>query len=234
MKKVNQKNKKRGGCYWINNNPYASVTTILSVIAKPALMYWFGKEVYYAMVKDPSLGEKAALAAPYITNDKAKTRGTFIHSLVETYKRGFRVDDDMIPVDYLGYSNAFYKFIDDLDPTFKIREKTVFSKENHYAGTLDVVLELGTGDYVIDVKTGKNIYQEAFIQGSAYQQALKEEGVETAGVGVLLLMANGDYEFKTTTDTVDLFEAFMATKKLWEFINKESLQKIDYFRKVVE
>jgi hypothetical protein len=53
---------RRGGFYWhTDGRPYISVTTVLSVIDKPALRYWFGKEVYRAMVVNPTLGEKEAL-----------------------------------------------------------------------------------------------------------------------------------------------------------------------------
>ena len=68
-----QRNDRRGGFYWVDNKPYVSVTTALSVIDKPALRYWFGKQVYLAMTKDPTLNEKAALSAPYQMSDKAKS-----------------------------------------------------------------------------------------------------------------------------------------------------------------
>lgn len=239
MKNKNLKGKKRGGCYWKKINgeekPFGSVTSIISIIDKPALRYWFGKEVYYAMVKDPSLSEKTALASPYVSNEKAKKRGTTVHSIVEAYKFGNKVEDIDIQKEYLGYAKAFYKFVEDMNPVFREQEKTVFSEKNHYAGTLDVVLTLGTGDYVIDIKTGKNIYLEAFIQGSAYKNVLDEEarldenGKELAGVGVLLLKENGDYELKTTSETKELFEVFKACKTVWEFLNKKTLDKIGYF-----
>ena len=48
MTNGNNKNLRRGGFYWIDNKPYVSVTKVLEVLDKPALRYWFGKEVYYA------------------------------------------------------------------------------------------------------------------------------------------------------------------------------------------
>ena len=76
---TNQKEFKRGGFYWIEDKPFVSVTNILKIIDKPALRRWVGKEVYLAMVKDPTISEAEALSAPYKKSEKASLRGKAIH-----------------------------------------------------------------------------------------------------------------------------------------------------------
>jgi len=217
--------KKRGNFYWINKAPFASVTQILKAIDKPALRYWFGKEVYYAMVKNPTLGEKEALSAPYKTSGKARERGKTIHSVVEAYKSSKTVIET-IPEEFKGYVKAFYGWIEGEKIKIEEREKTVVSKKHNYAGTLDLLVLKDKSRWIIDVKTGKDIYPEAFLQLSAYKHALEEDTeIKVDRIGVLLLQENGKHKFAEGEDN---FEVFLAIKKLWEFLNKDICKKVGY------
>ena len=104
----NLKSQKRGGFYWKEEKPYVSVTEILKVINKPALMYWHGEQIYWAMVKDPTLPKEIAMRAPYEVSDKAKSRGTTVHSIVEAYK--YTGGEIEVAEEFKGYQDAFSKF----------------------------------------------------------------------------------------------------------------------------
>jgi hypothetical protein len=212
------RNERRGGFYWKNQTPYVSVTNILKVLDKPALRYWFGREVYRAMVVDPTLGEQEALSAPYKTSDVAKNRGTTIHSIVESYKT--TGEQIVPPAEYKEYANAFYSWVKDYKMTITEHEKTVFDEVNRIAGTMDLICKNNGDTWVIDVKTGKDIYDEAFLQVSAY---MKMSGANRGGV--LLLQDNGKYKF---AECPDYFEYFLSTKKIWEFINRELCEEVGY------
>jgi len=229
--KTNLKSEKRAGFYWMDGKPYASVTQILSVIDKPALRYWFGKEVFYAMVNNPNLTEKEALAMPYQKSKTAMERGTTVHSIVEAFKNT-KTKIAGIPDQYKGYADAFYLWSDTVNAEIIAQEKTVVSKEHGYAGTLDLLVKMPNEayPYIVDVKTGKDIYAEAFMQVSAYQRALHENKILTSGVGVLLLCEDGSYKFQVLKDTKRQIAGFYATKTLWETINEEMLKKIGYFK----
>ena len=231
---------RRGGFYWSDGRPYVSVTTVLQAIDKPALRRWVGKEVYLAMVKTPTLSEAEALGAPYKTSDKAKARGTTIHSIVEAYKKnGIKISPEL--EQFKGYAQAFHKWVGDYEMHILENEKTIISKSERYAGTCDLLLrnygrtlkDDKTGKFIkrmpniwlVDVKTGKDIYDEAFLQLSAYKHALEENGEKVDRAGVLLLQENGNYKF---AESEDYFEYFLATKKLWEFLNREDCKKIGY------
>lgn len=230
--KQNLKNKRRGGFYWREDVPYVSVTEILKIPDKPALRYWFGQQVYRAMVLNPSMSEQEALAAPYQTSKSAMSRGTTVHSIVEAYKHT-NEHIDSIPEDFRGYARAFYKWIGDYGAAIVDRERSVFSEKYKLAGTLDLTATLQVDDlpYVIDIKTGKDIYEEAFYQTAAYRHMLAEEGIKTQGVAVLLLREDGEYDFKKRTEPdvlAEYLEIFLHYKRAWEIKNRTMLLKMKY------
>lgn len=224
------KTNKRGGFYFKDGKPYLSTTTILSIIAKPALAYWYGKEVYWAMVQDPSMDEKTAMAVPYQSGNKAKLRGTTVHSIVEAYKTtGEELEG--IPEDFHKYATAFYTFMKEHNVEIVEQEKTVFDDVNRVAGTLDMYCKIGGKFHVVDVKTGKDIYPEVELQLSSYAHMLRLEGKPVDTLSVLLLetgedgQPTGNFKFKTCAED---FEAFMSAKKLWEWNNREKLFKAGF------
>lgn len=218
--------------YWVEEKPYLSVTAILSVIDKPALRYWFGKQVYLAMVANPNLQEKEALTSPYNVSDTAKDRGKTIHSVVEAYKKGSTINLEGTPEALQGFVKAFYRAMEEIDITFIEQEKTIVSKTHRIAGTLDILAKVDGRIYVLDIKTGKDIYQEAFLQTSAYKSILEDNGEKIDGVGVLLLKEDGAYKFETRIDLEAETKAFYACKDLYVGLHKEDLDKVGYFGEV--
>ena len=214
---------RRGEFYWIDNVPYISVTNILKVIAKPALRYWFGGEVYNAMIEDPSLSRKEALAAPWRKTKSAQERGSAVHSLVETWKTTGQVVGLTGP--YREYALAFSKWLDATGANIKEHERTVVSKKYGYAGTLDAIVDINGKTLVMDVKTGKDLYPEVHLQLSAYRLALSEQGVETDGTCALLLREDGTFKFEYGTDKS---KGFLAALYLFRELNAELLEKVMY------
>lgn len=226
------KNTRRAGFYFDKTEPYLSVTEVLKIIAKPQIVYWFGKEVYRAMAIDPTIDEKTALAAPYKTSGSAKTRGTTVHSIVEAYKTTGEVIET-IPEEFKGYATAFYQFMKDHKVEIIEQEKTIFDKENKVAGTLDMYVKIGDKLMIVDVKTGKDIYNEVRLQNSAYAHMLRLAGHKVDEIAVLLLETGEDgkptskYKFATLEED---FDAFLACKKVYEWANKEKLIKFGYLK----
>lgn len=227
---MDQRTGKRGGLYFKDNKPMLSVTEILKCIDKPALRYWFGQEVFYAMVKNPALNEKEALAAPYTASKGATDIGSTVHSIVEAYKTtGQKIES--IPEEFKGYATAFYKFMDEVKPEIIEQEKTVFDEENRIAGTLDMYAKIGGSFYILDIKTGKDIYAESELQLSAYAHMLRSEGKPVDNIGVVLLekgedkLPTGNYKFAPRTEN---YPVFLSVKNLYEWINREKLLKVGY------
>jgi len=222
---------RRGGFYWVEKDPYLSVTTILSgSIPKPALQYWYGQQVYYATIKDPSIDEKTALSAPYKKSESATGRGKLVHSVVEAFKNtGEHIES--IPIQFQGYVTAFYDFMRDHKPELLEQEKKVMDEENLVAGTLDLYIKLGESYMVIDVKTGKDIYPETALQLSAYAKMLRDEGKRVDAVGVLLLetgaddLPTGKYKFQVMEER---FDVFLSCLEVYKFLNLSKLTKVGY------
>jgi hypothetical protein len=222
------KEDKRGGFYWDGGEPYISVTQVLKVIDKPALRHWVGREVFLAMVKNPTMSEQEALSAPYAKTRAGAERGSAVHSIVEAWETTGKVIET-VPEPYKPYADAFYKWTQDNDLVLQEHEKTVLSKTHRYAGTLDLIVKKHKdGLWIIDVKTGKDIYKEAHIQLSAYKHALKEDyGMDIERTGVLLLQETGNYKFE---ETADVFPVFLSCLEIWKFLNKEDCIKVGYLK----
>jgi hypothetical protein len=212
---------RRGGIYFEGNKQYVSVTHVLSeVLRKKPLEYWFGQQVYYAMLKDPSLDERTALAAPYKISESAADRGTTIHSLAESYKTSGKIIDT-VPQQFKGYATALYKWIDDFKPVFIENEKRVFNDQHGYAGSLDAIIELNGKRLVLDLKTNKdgNVYTEAHLQVSAYINCLPD----IDGGIIVALGEDGNYSHQTCKDG---FTAFIHALELYKFLNQDKLKKL--------
>lgn len=218
------KTEKRGAFYFDDKIPYVSVTNILKVIDKPAIRYWYGKQIYFAMLADPTLNEAEAMASPYKVSDKAKSRGSTVHSLIEALKGGAKIGE--VPEEFAGYKKAFESWMEDIKPEIIENEKTVINKLDKYAGTLDMLAKVGGKLHVVDFKTSKTgeTYMEAELQVSAYAKALGNiEGAIIVGLG-----ENGKYTHKNVVEMDRLYKAFIACRDLWYFLNKEDSEKVGY------
>lgn len=217
-----RKTKRRGGFYWLGENedkPYVSVTTVVDIIAKPALMYWFGGQVYKAMVVDPTLSKKEAFSNAFALNKKSKDRGTAVHSIVEAWKNIDEVKGK--DSQYRGYAEAFEKWLEDNDVKVIENEKTVQSEKYKYAGTLDMLAEINGDLTVIDFKTGKDLYPEVHLQLSAYKRACEESGHDVEETMAVLLNEDGTYKQEIGKDK---FGGFLAAMKLWAEYNDELVE----------
>lgn len=221
---MDKRTTKRSGMYFIEGKYYPSVTQILSVIDKPALRYWFGKQVYQAVALNPDMNEQQALAEPYKVSESAKDRGSAVHDIVEAWENTGKVVG--LEGQFKGYAQAFESWIKSNNIKLLEHERSVYSKKYRYAGTLDLLVKVNGFDKptLIDVKTGKDIYAEAHLQVSAYKQALLEDGVELQDTAILLLQEDGTFKYETGKDKL---RAFLACKVLWEGLNEELLKKAD-------
>jgi hypothetical protein len=222
MSQTDKRSSRRGGFYWNEANiPFATVTTILGdVIRKKGLEYWLKEQVFLAVVQDPTISKEEALNAPNKLSSVAKDRGTTVHSIVEAYKHS-KAYIQTVPAAFRGYANAFYDWTNDNKVEILENEKTVFNEEHGYAGTLDLLVRMNQSQkkMVVDVKTGKMVYPEAFLQLSAYKHCL--EGVDE--IAVLLLQDDGGYQFAKGED---VFEVFLAVKRVWEWMNRDLVKQL--------
>jgi hypothetical protein len=247
---------------------YPSVTTILQVLAKPALVAWSAKverEMVMNVSKELYLDAPAApkmTGAAWLTTlqtrlgtakahkkllEKAGDIGSQIHSLIEwSLKASLMKDAGPSPRICDKAQWAFMAWEDwrksiDLKPIWV--EQTVWSDRNGVAGTMDLFAELSgevtakhwlTGEKVtktltstpaiLDWKSGKRVYPEAFLQNAAYRSFLREmgHGDPQDGLIVRLPKVEDDPEFEVVwcPPEEECLPVFYHALKLWKWQQK--------------
>ncbi len=222
--------KRRMGFYYIDGKELPSVTTILKIIDKPALMNWAAKQAAKAVLMDPekySTPEKAA-AAIYDISESATTRGGDAHKVAEVYADAYIAGKTDEFVSDNPYFPAIKAFFDTMRPEVLHKEVRLVNLEQGYAGTADLIARIGQKTFVVDYKTSKAVYPEYRLQVEAYRQCtmfILQDGTRInqypiADSGAVVLFRN-DGTFAWTETTAD-HTAFLAAMIL--FLWRESVQ----------
>ena len=202
------KDERGGGRYYevSEGRLLPSVTNILGVIGKPALIGWAAKteremclraaaDLWAEAPRDSRMERMVYLATleARIGKQKAHVKelakageiGTQVHALVEWNLKkelGLPVGEEPKIGD-----KALWAFMawEDWRKQARLKpidiERVVWSAQHGYAGTMDLLgevdlPEIGRTVAVLDWKSGKAIYPEALLQNAAYVQALCEMG----------------------------------------------------------
>lgn len=154
------------------------VTTLLDKgLPKPALLPWGIKTVaeYAVNERERLTGMKPTemlselKGAPYRERDAAAKRGTEVHALAERLVQGLEVE---VPPELDRHVAHYVEFLDAFNPQPILIEATVYHAAFGYAGTLDIVAEVGGESWLLDVKTNRSgVYAETAYQLAAYRHA---------------------------------------------------------------
>jgi hypothetical protein len=253
---------KAGRFYEVGDDSYPSVTTILSVIGKPALINWAAKVERVAVVEaaanlyedihgTPKMSRPVFVTTleARIGKQKAATKelekageiGTQTHAIIEWNIRK-NLGQKVGPEPKI-QEKALWAFMSFEDWAKRVSlkpvriEQVLFSTKYGYAGTMDLLahvtltqsdipdgMDLKSGTYLalIDFKTGKAVYREAYQQTAAYKNALIEMGHEKAEVCMIVRLPKieTDPEFETVIipDPDSHFQAFLHTFELWKWV----------------
>lgn len=151
--------------YTVNGKWVPSVTTVLGVLDKPALVWWAmkvgveGVLLLRAMEKlpqgyDPDIEEVVAMMkeAGLTTNqikDRAGDRGNDAHEALEVFAtRGVIPDPSDYSEAHRGYVEGLRAFLVDAEPTVLQSEVMVGSAEYGYAGRYDLLAQLDEREVV--------------------------------------------------------------------------------------
>jgi hypothetical protein len=216
-----------------------SVTTILDCYPKGAGYYQWLKKV----------GEDADEI-----RDEAGDSGSVVHKMTEYFDFGNEInllDANGLPVCKQSEWAMFERYVDFIrrfSPEIHYIEIDYCSEQLGFGGTLDRVLTMNGKNYIVDIKTGNNLYESYWVQQAAYKKLFEEmlakksaykkikiddvgvlwlnaktktEGKKDAiqGVGWQLILRGGNEEIEKD------WEVFCATKKLWDATNKNSTPK---------
>jgi hypothetical protein len=217
------------------------VTTILSVIAKPGLGPWYAREERrhfetamlevasrYRILTGEQLLDAVIQAVDGVKaadreKQKAARIGTAVHAAIEWRLRTAR-GEDAGPAPRLADPaqwavEAWKDWAQRVDFRPLAVERTVFCTACGYAGTLDWLAEVNGVPTLGDIKTGRAIYAEAFLQNVAYRHAAAGLGLPSAqGLIVRLPKVVDDpaFEVQWVPETVTL-DDFLAALRLWRW-----------------
>ncbi len=212
--------------YYAEGNFYPSVTTILEAYPKDAAYFKWIKEV----------GTDAD-----VIRDEAGRRGSVVHELTERYDNGEEVSllnmDGNLQFKMTEWAmfERYVDFVTRFKPDYFMNEQNFVSPALGFAGTIDRLAKFGDKTMLIDIKTSNNIHDSYWLQLAAYRRLVTVmTGLIVDSVGILHLNAktrtNGTkgaiqgigWQLLTREDSVDDYELFEVTKRLWHAQNKDA------------
>jgi hypothetical protein len=239
--------------YDINGKHLPSVTTILSCIGKPALIAWSAKverlmvmeesaALYETVAETPKMSKIAWLTtlqdrlgktkASQKELAKASEIGSQAHVWIEHNIKAQLMHDVgpapiISPAAHLAVA-AWENWKATVNFKPLLCEQPVWSEKYGYAGTMDLLAEINGEETLLDWKTGKAVYQEAFLQNAAYRYALREmkltQNQFTKGMIVRLPKVESDPGFEAVPimeQESELLATFLHVLELWKWLNKK-------------
>jgi hypothetical protein len=231
----------RGRFYRIDGRELPSVTTVLDVISKPALGPWYAQQErrYFEAAMLEVLSRPGARDPEYVLNavaaavtgikaadrekQRAATIGAAVHAGIEWHLRRSLGDDPgpepYLPDPALWAVESWRDWAASVALEPLVVERTVYCVECGYAGTLDLYAKVKGILTILDWKTGKAIYPEAFLQNVAYRHAARRLGMPSAqGLIVRLpkLLVDPAWEVMAVPESFGLPE-FLAALRLWRW-----------------
>ena len=170
--------------YYVDSEKIPSVTTVLSVINKPALVGWAAKMAVAFIENElkPGVAMDEIQIATMLDmarkswNKKrgdAADMGKFVHNWISEYILGRK---PQMPVNEQ-LQEAILAFLDwekKHKVKFLLTEEPIYSRQHNYAGTLDFICRID-GELVLgDIKTSSGIWTEYWLEVAGYRNARVE------------------------------------------------------------
>ena len=123
---------------------------------------------------------------------------------------------------------AFLKWEASHEIVWLASEKKVYSRDYEYAGTVDAVAKINGKFCIVDFKTSAKIYKEAYVQLSAYAEAIEEIQGKPVELAVILRLDKDEEKYQEAAfKPSELFEIFLMAMRIKKFqstrIKKEKL-----------
>lgn len=231
--------------YFMDGKLMTGCTTILGVMAKPALIPWAAKMVTefikekcefienshedrdgnYYLVSPEELEEARTAHTKF--RDKRAEEGTDLHAVAEKWiKECIEMTDGApsvpAPKEIEGFAN--WAHVEGI--RFKNSEVKLYSKSLFVAGTADFIFEKGGKLFVGDIKNKKKIYgREPFFQCAGYSIMKNEmDGDEFDGYCVVRLWEN-EIESLWSYEVEGDKEGFLACARLYRLLAENNIVK---------
>ena len=204
-----------------------SVTAILGVIGKPALIPWARNmalekaratlldNLGIALDSEEQIDEliEKARKRPDEVRDQAADFGTRAHILIEEYLRG---KEPEVPDDLADVFSGFLSWQGDAGLEIQYTEQMVYSATYKYAGSMDAVAKRGDQLVALDWKTSSGIYPEMALQVAAYAAAWEEMNAQSVHEAWVVRFGKKQPEFEARqVKNLDAaFQGFIAAQTL--------------------
>lgn len=163
------------------------VTTVLSILAKPALVPWANR-----------LGLQGIDVTKYV--DELADAGTCAHYLIECHLGSIEPDLSPFSDEQIGMARnslaKFYEWEEQNKPQVVASEVPLVSEKYKYGGTIDLIAMIGNRMEVIDFKTAKGLYPEHAHQLAAYVELARENGYPVKRARILRIGRTADEGFE--------------------------------------
>jgi len=173
-----------------DGRPCVGVTTVLGVMAKPALVIWANR-----------LGLQGIDSTKYV--DALARVGTLIHYLVECDCKGEAPQtDDYSPNEMAAAKIGFDKWVQWKSQhkfTLIASELQLASDSLQYGGTCDIYAEVDGVPTVLDIKTSKGVFDEMKTQVVAYKNLLEENGKTVGCCRIIRIGRDSNEGFEDVT-----------------------------------
>jgi len=158
----------------------------------------------------------------------ARDKGSAVHALCERYAGGSRIDKRGNQYRDYEYVNSFAAWMSDYGVFTLSTECRVYHKINGraYAGTYDILADIGGKTVLIDIKTGAKAKWHA-VQLAAYAMArpvidgvVQADPVNPDALAVLYLQAGGKYRYEKIpgsrmVEGIREFEEYLENAPPW-------------------
>jgi hypothetical protein len=189
------------------------VTTVLGVLAKPALIPWAN-----------NLGLQGITVGKYV--DVLAQIGTIAHEMVTAHVKNEKFDTTDLAADLIDKAeNSFLSYLE-WEKQHKIEpilcEVPLVSEKWQYGGTVDFYGKIDGVLTLKDYKTSKAIWPEHFYQVAAYRELLEESGKVVDAVGILQIGRSEDEGFSEVViaDSTTERQIFFACLELHRLMKK--------------
>jgi len=176
-------------------------TTVLNILAKPALYQW-----YYKMGKEG--------INPFKKKDTAGDIGTIAHALIMCHLKGWELDKSNLPPQNVSIAeNCVISYFEwEKGKTIKplLIEQELIDEVLGYGGTIDLYGEIDKELCLIDFKTSSGIYKDMWYQVAGYRNLLQKNKYQVDKVTILNIGKdeNSDFAMKSLKNTDIQFEIF--------------------------
>lgn len=224
--------------YTVDGKTVHGVTSILGVIAKPALVYWSAKMAAEYVDANLRVGQaldevqkmelvEGAKKAHRSFLKKAGDYGTLLHEAIERYIKTGKEEKFQNATLQKGYTD-FLTWAKNNKVEFKLSEKKVYSRKYNFAGTLDFTAIVNGKKVVGDLKTSSGIWDEYWLQLAAYKHAIQEEFPQTKVDHTLIIRCgkDGAFEVQELDDFEKNIKAFEGACALYEWQKERKFKEL--------